>query len=53
MVCLLTTSELRVLSQDGVLHKRLMHINDIGQTALNLGMALKTLVLIQCINVIP
>ena len=49
----LTTSELRVLSQDRVLYKRLMHINEIVQTALNLGTALITLVLVQCINVIP
>ena len=47
VVCYLTTSELRVLSQDRVLYKRFMQINKIGQTALALEMALMTLALVQ------
>ena len=47
-----TTSELRVFSQDGILYKRFMHNNEIDQMALTLGMALMTLALVQCINMI-
>ena len=41
------------LSQDGVLYKRLMHINEMAQWPWPWAVALMTMSLVQCINVVP